>query len=310
MNKTFLFTLLLIASQTVSGQHIRSKIDSLNSNAAVEKLIRSFDKDYQRFSLKPITEFNGRFGTNDLCKNIADSLKITQSFYKADFDKNGYTDLLAIGEYYDFHLFVVMNYGHDSLQLNNLTRRTFQYCTFPKILNDTIIRYYYMSPSDWRRKDTTTSLEYSDLIFKYGDFIEYNPQPAKLAIEKIEYQTTICFGTCPQFDISIENDRSAVFKALAYNWESSSSKEIKGTFKTILKSDAFDEITGLLNYVDFPGLKDDYAVNWTDDQTCTLTITYDGGKVKKISDYGLIGTFGLDRLYQLLFALRFNQHWE
>ncbi len=55
--------------------------------------------------------------------------------------------------------------------------------------------------------------------------------------------------------------------------------------------------------------KDKYAVNWTDDQASILEITFDNGKVKKIYDYGLIGTFGLDRVYQLLFKLRENQKW-
>ena len=40
------------------------------------------------------------------------------------------------------------------------------------------------------------------------------------------------------------------------------------------------------------------------------TVTYDNGKVKSIRDYGLLGTYGLDRVYQLLFELRENQKWE
>jgi len=74
MNKTITIAILLIASNIVSGQKITSKIDSLNSNSDVEKLIRSFDKNYQRFSLKPITEFKSRYGENEFCKRIADSL--------------------------------------------------------------------------------------------------------------------------------------------------------------------------------------------------------------------------------------------
>ena len=310
MNKTFLITILFIASHTVFGQKIISKIDSLNSKADVENLIRSFDKDYQRFSLKPITEFKSRYGQDEFCKRIADSLNITKSYYKADFDNNGYTDLLAIGDYYDFKIFVVMNYGNNSLELNRLTRRSFQECTFPKLINDTIIKYYYMSEPNWRAKDQTTSLKFSDLIFKYGDFIESNPQPKNYDIEKVEYQTTMCYGTCPQFFISIDKNKSSIFKAQTYNRETRSSKEIKGTFQTKLRDSSIFEITNLLNYIDFPNLSDNYAVGWTDDQTCTLTITYNNGQVKKIRDYGLIGTFGLDRLYQLLFKLRFNQDWK
>ncbi|UAY50931.1 DUF6438 domain-containing protein [Ferruginibacter albus] len=305
-----MFLIFFLIFQTVFGQKIPSKIDSLHSKAEVEKLIQSFNKNYQSFSLKPITEIKDNNNENDFCKKIADSLNITQSFYKADFDNNGYTDLLAIGDYYGFKIFVVMNYGNDSLRLNRLTRRSFQECTFPKIINDSIIRYYYMPEFNWSAKDTMPSLQFSDLIFKYGDFIEYNAHPKNYEIEKIEYQTTMCFGSCPEFYISIEKNKSSVFKAESYNQKKESPEEIKGTFKTILKNSSFDEIISLLNYMDFPNLKDNYAVSWTDDQTCTLTIIYNNGQVKTIRDYGLIGTYNLNRLYQILFDLRFNQDWK
>jgi len=69
-------------------------------------------------------------------------------------------------------------------------------------------------------------------------------------------------------------------------------------------------LTELINYIDFANLEKDYAVNWTDDQSCTLKIVYDGNKIKEIRDYGLIGTFGLKKLYEQLFELRFNQNWK
>jgi len=120
----------------------------------------------------------------------------------------------------------------------------------------------------------------------------------------------MCFGTCPKFYISILKDKSSVFKAEKFNLESEEAKEIKGIFNTTLSDNSFSEIISLLDYIDFPSLNDKYAVGWTDDQTCILTITYNNGQVKTISDYGLIGTFGLDRLYELMFNLRFNQNWK
>ena len=87
-------------------------------------------------------------------------------------------------------------------------------------------------------------------------------------------------------------------------------KEVESFIKSIDKEKDYSKIVELLNYIDFPNLKDNYAVNLTDDQTCTLTIIYNNGKVKKIEDYGLIGTFGLDRFYSLMFELRFNQEWK
>jgi hypothetical protein len=308
MKTSFFLVALILIFQISIGQN--SKIDRLNSKSEIESLIHSFDKKYEKFTLKPIAEFKDDYGNTPFCKRIADSLKITQSFYKADFDKNGFTDLLAIGDYYDFTIFIVMNYKNDSITINRLTRRSFQECAFPKITNDTIIKYYQMSRQNWPQPKSSKTLQSIELIYKYGDFIDFNPKPKIYSIEKIEYQTTMCFGSCPKFYLSIDKNKRATYKAEAYNRATRNSQDINGVFNTDLNETDYEEIVGLLNYIDFPNLNDNYSVSWTDDQTSTLTITYDNGQVKQIRDYGLIGTYGLDRLYQLLFELRFNQDWK
>lgn len=310
MKKIIFILLAVLIHQNSFSQKSLSKIDSLKTETEAENLINTILNESKSFKIKKIADFNEQRGQNDFCKRMADSLNIGQSFYKADFDNNGYTDLMGIGDYYDFSIFIVMNYGKNSLKLNKLTRRSFQNCTFPKIKNDSIIQYYYMSEPDWDNEEKPKLLK-KDLIFKYGDFIEYNSNPASYDIEKIDYQTGACFGTCPQFHISIDKGRNGSLKAEYYNIDiAKSNKEIVGNFKTLVTKNNYDEIVNLLNYIDFPDLKDQYSVGWTDDQSSTLKITYNNGKVKEIKDYGLIGTYGLDRIYSLLFDLRFNQNWK
>ena len=289
---------MIVISQIVSGQKKLSKIDRLSSKQEVEKYIFSLSNRFGEFTL------------------IADSLNI-QPFSKIDFDKNGLTDLLAIGTFpvdvingddlikgHEFHILVVMDYGKDSFQMISLTRGFIHHFVFPKIVNDSII-----------------TLNQKALIFKFGDFIEFNPHPKTYEIEKVEYQTAPCYGTCPVFRIEINKDKTGLFKASNYNSETEilpfespgkpgNSKEIKGVFRTVVRENSYSNIIDLLNYIDFPNLKNNYSVAWTDDQSSTLTITYNNGQKKEIRDYGLIGTYGLDRLYQLFFELRFNQKWE
>ena len=310
IRRTLFVVVFLTSLQLASGQRIPTKIEKAESEADVEMLIRSLGEGYKNFTIKPINQFQGSHGGINFCKRMSDSLHITRSFYKADFDKNGYPDLLVIGENYGFEIVIVMSYGNDSLNPYRLTRKSFQECTFPKILENTIIRYYYMSIPGRMEKNRKASLQFANLVFKYGDFIEYNPLPKKYSIERIDFKTTICFGTCPVFNISINGDKSSSFEAQEFNKQTDTSAEITGTFKSTLEDSSFNEIINLLEYIDFPSLKDEYSVSWTDDQTSTLTVTYNNGKIKTITDYGMIGTFGLDRLYQLLFALRFNQHWK
>jgi hypothetical protein len=129
------------------------------------------------------------------------------------------------------------------------------------------------------------------------------------SVEKIEYQTGPCFGTCPEFKITINKDRVATYEAIRFNKDEINSKN-EGFFHALIDVDHYERIVSLLDYIDFEKLKDSYRVNWTDDQTCILKITYDNGKSKEIEDYGLLGSFGLSNLYKMLFDLRNNQHWE
>lgn len=152
MKKSLQIIFFLLIIQSAFGQKRQFDIDKINTKEDIESLIHSFDKEYERFKLKKLSEFESSSDENNLCKKIADSLQITDSFYKSDFDNNGFTDILVIGEYYEFNIFVVMNYGKDSLKLNRLTRRSFQDCVFPKISNDSIINYYYLTEPHWNSK--------------------------------------------------------------------------------------------------------------------------------------------------------------
>jgi hypothetical protein len=310
MRAVILLTILFNTCQVAIGQKFLSRIDSLTTAAEVEKLLRLFDRYNEQFTIKPITSFTNEYRTTGSCKAMADSLGITEAFYKTDFDKNGYTDLLAIGDHNEFSIFILMNYGRDSVKLTGLTRGFLEPCSFPKIINDTIIRYTYYKQPGWKLKDPISGLQTKDLVFKFGDFVEQNPKPANYGIEKIEYRTTGCYGECPIFTLSINKDQSAVFSAGAFNRRTEKSRPVIGTFRATIKDSSFSAIIDLLNYIDFPHLKDDYVVHWNHDQTSILTVTYNNGQVKTIKDYGLLGSYGLQRLYHLLFDMRFNQDWK
>ena len=216
MRKVLIVTALIITSKSFLGQKRLSKIDNINSGVEVENLIHSFGKNYLRFKLRSMDSIKNEYGLDDYCGRVADSLNITKAFYKADIDNNGFTDILAIGEDYEFAIYVVLNYGQDSLVLNKLTRKSFQDCTFPDIISDTVIRYYYMSDPDFA-KGEKPSLQQKDLVFKFGDFVELNRNPKAYDIEKIEYSTTMCFGTCPVYQIKINKDKTAIFNAERFN---------------------------------------------------------------------------------------------
>ena len=308
MKQTFLifFSVLLFISchgQTQNDNPVvkyHNSIDDINDAKQIEKLLKTIDKRYTDFKINNILKFS-----DSDCQRLSDSLKL-KSFTKIDFDKNGYTDLLVIGEWSHHTILLILDSGGNKFSIKHLTRRIFQECSFPKIStegNEIFIDYYSFKEPAWRNDDTITGLQSKRLIYKFGDFVEFNIAPQNHNIEKIEYSTTGCYGSCPIFSLDINSDRTAKFNATRYN-------EPDGKFGGIINDVDYSTLIALLNYIDFPNLKNNYSVNWTDDQGCTLTITYDNGKTKTINDYGLIGTYGLDRTYDFLFNLRKNQNWK
>ena len=291
---------------------ISSKIDSLKTISEIEQFIYTSDSNYSFFKLKRIIDFPKKDIMYEVGIAIADSLKINKSFYKEDLDNNGYRDLIVTGStsYNDiFYSFTLLNYSKDSIKIIDTRpmRHTF---TIPKIVyveKQPLVEIYYPDMFDWK---TQKIKKIKRLVtVKFGNYIEFNESPKISNIEKIEFSTTGCFGTCPIFEIVLNKDKTAIFKPHRYNLTETENEE-KQIFQTKVDSRTFNEIITILNYIDFPKLQNDYSVSWTDDQSSTLKITYNNGKIKTIRDYGLTGTYGLRKLYDFLFRVRKSQNWK
>ncbi|MFP9098838.1 DUF6438 domain-containing protein [Flavobacterium sp. RHBU_24] len=329
----FVSLLLLIScnkqDEFVKAKLIPTRIDSLKTTAEIEKYIGNTDSLYRKFTLLKVQDiFCGSCDT--LLDKLADSLHIDFSWQKADLDNNGYTDLLVTGtnktygswnydpkmeaEYSkEFNAFVLMNFGNSGIKTYDLTdghyltlvarieyngRQPFIAVYTPKVI----------SVVDLHRREKTKS----KLTFKFNDFIEYNPKPDTYDIEKVEYITTGCMGMCPVFSLNIGKDGNAAFVARDYNYTLPWQKGVllNGTYKTKIKDKDLKELIDILEYTDFPNLKNDYHVPWTCDDTGAIKITYNGGKTKTIVDYGAQGTYGLRKLHSVFHQLRLNREWK
>lgn len=313
----------------VKAELIPSRIDSISANAEIEKYIGDADSTYRKFTLMKVQDIVCS-SCDSLLDKMADSLHIDFSWQKADLDNNGYTDLLVTGTNktygswnYDpkvevefsrnFNAFVLMNFGKGNIKTYDLSD---EHCLSlaPRVEHDSlqpfvmIYKPKFISVNGFRNRKETIS----KLIFKFNDFIEYNSAPKEYDIEKIEYQTTGCMGMCPVFSITINKDGDATFVAREYNYTLPWQKGelLKGTYKTAIKDKDFDELINILDYTDFPSLKNDYHVPWTCDDTGAIKITYNGGKTKTIIDYGAMGTYGLRKIHFIFHQLRLNQEWK
>ncbi len=139
----------------------------------------------------------------------------------------------------------------------------------------------------------------------------FNKNIGKYSIEKIQYLTKGCFGTCPIFEITIDKNGKAKFVAEAFNFVEKFTKEIEGRFKTTILASKYKSLVELLNYMNFPNLKNNYSSGEiTDLPSSILKVTYNNGKVKVINDYGMSGTVELIQLYSIIDKLRFDQNWK
>ncbi len=272
---TTLLILLLTANLTVA-----SDIDNLQTTEDVQKFLVKVNSKWEKYDF---FEKTGKEDTTAYGKG---------KFFKIDLDNNGLTDLVINGKYF----FAVTDNGNGIYESHFIDRGTFMLYKY------TLKNIVYKDRTPLLIIENYNETKTDTLILKFGEFYEFNPTPDNFKIEEISFSTTPCYGTCPVFKLTIKADGTAEYDAIKYNDEN-------GKFKTVLDTATFNKLLLTINYLKLTSLKDKYSVNWTDDQTSTLLIKFDNGQTKNISDYGMIGTFGLEHLYDQLFALRKTQKW-
>lgn len=329
-----LFFLLLSCTNNGKIQKqnkVETLLDKLTTKNDIELYIRKKDTFYKKYKLKNIPQtYPARNSTEFLA--LAKKNNIINSFEKADFDGNGYTDLLAIGDNQDCiqvdlkDTLSEISCGYDPIVIMNFPKNKSLIYPLANNFKDILPKVLHFNGGDFLKLYQTeyhgilekyinlnkkSDLE-KKLTYKFNGFIEYNPSPKHHKIEKIDYLTSMCYGTCPIFNLTLARNSNFEFFAERFNFTEDREwkKEPEGYFKSSFSKNDFDELCAILNYNDFSNLNDYYTVSWTDDQTSILIITYDGGKTKMIRDYGLQGTFGLQLVYKKLFDLRTKLKWQ
>jgi hypothetical protein len=262
-----------------------NEIDKLKTNDDVSNfLVKRISKKFKEFPLlknDPAQTDTAAFGRN--------------KFFKVDIDDNKLTDLVVYGYQ---QLVVILDAGSNNYEVRYLDGGAFQRNNARLISIDTIGSQKKIIIQQFER----TADAYDTLVYLFNNFIEYNPNPgAAFNFETITFKTNPCFGECPVFKITINKDRSATYTAIRYNEQS-------GSYSGTVPKKDFDDLLLLMQYLQFDKLKNNYAVPWSDSQTATTEISY-SGKLKTITDYGEIGTFGLNLLYLRFFRFRTAVDW-
>ncbi|WP_415324848.1 hypothetical protein [Chryseobacterium sp. MMS23-Vi53] len=266
-----------------------SRIDSLISTKDLENFIRNDENKINYF-----LTVDDKINYDRYCNVIADSLKLKQTWGKADFDNNGLTDVLVTGTDSEGAKTIYILDKGDHFESKNVSKgKLYEQCEFSAVKNNKI-EYYSVKVLD--RYGSLSKLIKENLIYKNGDFIEENPNPKRHNILEIEFITRGSHWDRSTTKIEIISNRDITWTL--------DDDEYRKTYFSQLSKEKFKEIIDLLNYIDFENLADDYSVGYSDAGTTTLKITYDNLKVKTINDYGGMGTRGLRKLYDSLLDLK------
>jgi hypothetical protein len=303
MRRILLPVVVLIFSSPAFSQ----KIDSLRTDAEVEAFLNSLPEDYRNVHITPAGEGAEK---NDLAPIKEFEAK---AYEKADFDHNGYTDLLFNGYMYNSpRSFVVMSYGKDSFQVKNLSMSHYPDLFAAKMLildRQPCIQAVLWEPRwDSIRQITYYNRKTDTLVCVFNEFME-KATPGKYAVHQINY---CAWGGVPVFaglEITIVGDSVFLHTGASPGRQLSRIDSI-GFFAARMDTAQMGRINGILNYINFPRLDRYYAVSWTDDIEGGLIIYYDDDKKKEVHDYGMIGTYGLAALQRAFFELARTQQWE
>lgn len=238
-------------------------------------------------------------------KNVSDTSEFGQNrFFKLDLDHNGRTDLLVNARY----LFAITDRGDGTYGVHipgkwthfSKTRLLGIYSYEDAGEKDPIIGLLSGNANVY---DTQHKEREDHLVFRYGNFMEFNNEPDDSEIESIAWTTDMCYDTCRVCSYTLYADRRAVCEAYFANGNTK-------RLKTFVDTATFHRIFGTVHYVGAAPLSQSYLANWTHARFIKMEIRYKNGLKKVVSDEGLIGSYGLVNLYEQLFELRKTQCWK
>lgn len=312
---------LLLLAQIVIAQSNRVAtkiIDSLNNEDQVLVFVQKLDVVYGHLSFHPNKPI---YGLRDHEKKAQDFGAL--SYEMADFDNNGYTDLLFNGyeeqSGYNTPLsLVILFFSRDSFRVVRLPEEIFfDFFTAKTVyIGDQaflhILQISRKTREEWHpRARRVTQVNYTEhrsdtLAWFQNSFIE-RVKPVKRSVEKIRYLLNGGMTLTGAVRLTIRGDSVKLEKEADVSPKNPI--DYGGVFIARLDTGTFYRLYTLLQYLDFPHLKNNYRARGTDASTGILEITYNRGKKKTINDYGAIGTYGLSALQSLLLELPNTQHW-
>lgn len=281
-------------------------IDAIQTNEQALAFVRKIDPDQRSIYLQP-----GKIVLDGELDSVITHQYVIRGFEKADIDNNGLTDLLFNGYYcYEENSFcrrivlVVLSFGNDSFKVESLSRdlslRTYA-AKFVYTKDQTLLQMIWVERSV--NPDGALKPGGDTLVYAHHNLIEKRI-PSLYQINRISYSFSGGGKSLiNDFDIVINPDSS--WLDVVYITENLCKKR----YRMVPSQKSWEQLKSILNGIDFNSLNDNYEVNASCGATAYLTVEVENGKTKKIADYGLEGTYGLEAIHRLFFGLRDLPSW-
>lgn len=283
-----------------------AQIDTLQNKSSIENFLK------HKYNYESVHLYALNSTVQDTSVTAAANPKY---FLKSDFNQDGRNDLLISasvlkgrGNKQD-ELFVLssQNKGFTKVNLDNVycTHKDYanaSFSTYSRLGKNYIVMSFLTSTlprlenGGWATRQTY-AISHDTLFVMNNKPMIYSNRVSTVEVERVKISTTMCFGTCPVFELAIKKDGSASYKGLKF-------VERLGDYKLHLNNSDLIYFNNLIKNIHAESLNNEYTVDYTDAQTAYLAIEYSDGKKKQITDYGLQGTYGLSVLYSFLYNLR------
>ena len=302
------YVLVLLLSLHFSAQG--QQIDSLRTNEQVLAFLKG-KTGYGKDTSLSFTPSRNNETLNHL-SNRAKAFK-QPPFAKADFDNNGYTDLLFNGYLlpYDQQIsLVVMNMGMgmDSFVVKDLTPIRSHYFAGKLLV---IHNKPYIEALDVY--EGYNSIQQADLIERYdtlecqyGEFIE-RTTPARYTLGQLSYACCIGWGA-PELSLTICGDSALVIREAIF-YPKSMAIDSGGAFVARLPEETKAQLTGLISHIPIPQLKEEYRAAGSCHTRNYLKFVYNNRQVKMTTNCGVGVPYSVEALEDLLWHLCSTLSW-
>ncbi|WP_400191507.1 hypothetical protein [Hymenobacter sp. B81] len=291
-----LLALCAVARSSLAQQPGGNRIDGISTAQAVEELIHGADTagQFSRVTVSDTLSIRNR-----ACKCQARKRSV-QPWVKADFDGNGHTDLLAIGDDNRQEVLLVMAFGSDKYHVRRVNSGS-KYCFLPVVANEGGTRLIEAKSYARRFGGALGPSRHYRLVYKHGGLLEHNARPAVHRVESVALTYFMSYHSTTKVDLTITRSGFVVCR-----------EETDGVVKNrvaMLAKEEFEALNGLVNYAGVARQRSSYTRSGNHHANYYLTVAYEGS-FKQIDDDGGEGSMGLELLYEKILALRESLHWQ